>query len=117
MKEVLKFERVEMRYHTKNGETVAVKDLSFSVKQGEFLAVVGPSGCGKTTLLSLAAGLLKPSAGKIENGDVTFGYMLQKDELFPWRTIEKTYFCRWKSKGATRPNGGRKCFLSRKNTA
>lgn len=92
MKEVLKFERVEMRYHTKNSETVAVKDLSFSVKQGEFLAVVGPSGCGKTTLLSLAAGLLKPSAGKIENGDVTFGYMLQKDELFPWRTIEKNVF-------------------------
>ena len=92
MKEVLKFERVEMRYQTKNGETVAVKDLSFSVKQGEFLAVVGPSGCGKTTLLSLAAGLLKPSAGKIENGGVTFGYMLQKDELFPWRTIEKNVF-------------------------
>lgn len=92
MKEVLKFERVEMRYHTKNGETVAVKDLSFSVKQGKFLAVVGPSGCGKTTLLSLAAGLLKPSAGKIENGGVTFGYMLQKDELFPWRTIEKNVF-------------------------
>lgn len=92
MKEVLKFERVEMCYHTKNGETVAVKDLSFSVKQGEFLAVVGPSGCGKTTLLSLAAGLLKPSAGKIENGGVTFGYMLQKDELFPWRTIEKNVF-------------------------
>ena len=92
MKEVLKFERVEMRYHTKNGETVAVKDLSFSVKQGELLAVVGPSGCGKTTLLSLAAGLLKPSAGKIENGGVTFGYMLQKDELFPWRTIEKNVF-------------------------
>lgn len=92
MKEVLKFERVEMRYHTKNGETVAVKNLSFSVKQGEFLAVVGPSGCGKTTLLSLAAGLLKPSAGKIENGGVTFGYMLQKDELFPWRTIEKNVF-------------------------
>lgn len=92
MREVLKFERVEMRYHTKNSETVAVKDLSFSVKEGEFLAVVGPSGCGKTTLLSLAAGLLKPSAGKIENGGVTLGYMLQKDELFPWRTIEKNVF-------------------------
>ncbi len=92
MREVLKFERVEMRYHTKSSETVAVKDLSFSVKEGEFLAVVGPSGCGKTTLLSLAAGLLKPSAGKIENGGVTLGYMLQKDELFPWRTIEKNVF-------------------------
>lgn len=92
MREVLKFERVEMRYHTKISETVAVKDLSFSVKEGEFLAVVGPSGCGKTTLLSLAAGLLKPSAGKIENGGVTLGYMLQKDELFPWRTIEKNVF-------------------------
>ncbi len=92
MKEVLRFERVEMRYHTKSSETVAVKDLSFSVKEGEFLAVVGPSGCGKTTLLSLAAGLLKPSAGKIENGGVTLGYMLQKDELFPWRTIEKNVF-------------------------
>ena len=43
-------------------------------------------------MLSLAAGLLKPSAGKIENGGVTFGYMLQKDELFPWRTIEKNVF-------------------------
>ena len=92
MKEVLRFERVEMRYHTKTSETVAVKDLSFSVSEGEILAVVGPSGCGKTTLLSLAAGLLKPSSGKVISSGVTFGYMLQKDELFPWRTIEKNAF-------------------------
>ena len=92
MKEVLRFERVEMRYHTKTSETVAVKDLSFSVSEGEFLAVVGPSGSGKTTLLSLAAGLLKPSSGKVISSGVTFGYMLQKDELFPWRTIEKNAF-------------------------
>ncbi|MDD6995125.1 MAG: ATP-binding cassette domain-containing protein, partial [Candidatus Borkfalkiaceae bacterium] len=61
MKEVLRFKNVEMRYHTKQSETVAIKDLSFCVNEGEFLAVVGPSGCGKTTLLSLAAGLLTPS--------------------------------------------------------
>lgn len=92
MKEVLRFKNVEMRYHTKQSETVAIKDLSFCVTEGEFLAVVGPSGCGKTTLLSLAAGLLTPSSGEVIGGGVTFGYMLQKDELFPWRTIEKNVF-------------------------
>ncbi|MBQ9081254.1 MAG: ATP-binding cassette domain-containing protein, partial [Clostridia bacterium] len=88
--EILNFKDVTMNYHTAQGETAALQNLSFSVKQGEFIAVIGPSGCGKTTILSLAAGLLKPSSGKInvESG-VTFGYMLQKDELFPWRTIEK----------------------------
>lgn len=81
-----------MHYHTRQGETIAVEDLNFSVSEGEFVAVIGPSGCGKTTLLSLAAGLLKPTAGEVKNAGVSFGYMLQKDELFPWRTIEKNIF-------------------------
>lgn len=92
MKEILRFENVEMRYHTKQSETVAVQNLSFSVREGEFLVIVGPSGCGKTTILSLAAGLLKPSCGRVISVGVAFGYMLQKDELFPWRTIEKNVF-------------------------
>lgn len=89
MKEVLRFENVSMRYHSKQGETVAVEGLNFSVSEGEFTAIIGPSGCGKTTLLSLAAGLLKPTTGSIRSNGVSFGYMLQRDELFPWRTIEK----------------------------
>jgi ABC-type nitrate/sulfonate/bicarbonate transport system ATPase subunit len=40
-------------------------------------------------MLSLAAGLLSPTVGKVISNGVSFGYMLQKDELFPWRTIEK----------------------------
>ncbi|MBQ8657727.1 MAG: ABC transporter ATP-binding protein [Clostridia bacterium] len=92
MKEVLRFDNVSMRYHSKQGETVAVEDLSFSVHEGEFVAIIGPSGCGKTTLLSLAAGLLTPTAGKVVSSGISFGYMLQKDELFPWRTIEKNIF-------------------------
>ena len=92
MKEVLRFENVTMHYHSKQGETVAVKDLNFSVQQGEFVAIIGPSGCGKTTLLSLAAGLLTPTKGKVVSDGVSFGYMLQKDELFPWRTIEKNIY-------------------------
>ena len=92
MKEVLRFDDVSMHYHSKQGETVALTNVSFSVSEGEFVALIGPSGCGKTTLLSLAAGLLTPTKGKVVSGDVSFGYMLQKDELFPWRTIEKNIF-------------------------
>lgn len=92
MKEVLRFENVSMHYHSKQGETVAVENLTFSVSDGEFVAIIGPSGCGKTTLLSLAAGLLPPTYGEVKTDGCSFGYMLQKDELFPWRTIEKNIF-------------------------
>ena len=91
MKNILKFDNVTHIYHTVRGEVVAAKNLTFSVDEGEFVAIIGPSGCGKTTLLSLAAGLLSPSGGTIERRG-SYGYMLQKDELFPWRTIEKNIF-------------------------
>lgn len=92
MKEVLRFDNVTMHYHSKQGETVATENLNFSVAEGEFVAIIGPSGCGKTTLLSLAAGLLPPTEGQVKTNGCSFGYMLQKDELFPWRTIEKNIF-------------------------
>ena len=92
MKEVLRFDNVSMHYHSKQGETVAAQGLTFSVSEGEFVAIIGPSGCGKTTLLSLAAGLFPPTEGKVSSNGRSFGYMLQKDELFPWRTIEKNIF-------------------------
>ena len=92
MKEVLRFDNVSMHYHSQQGETVALKEVNFSVSEGEFVAIIGPSGCGKTTLLSLAAGLLTPTEGKVISDGHSFGYMLQKDELFPWRTIEKNIF-------------------------
>ena len=100
MKEaILAFDGVRMIYHTRTKETLAAENMSFSIYEGEFVAVIGPSGCGKTTVLSLAAGLLSPSAGsvcvrgkKVHRGMPCFGYMLQKDELFPWRTVEQNLF-------------------------
>ena len=56
------------------------------------MSVIGPSGCGKTTVLSLAAGLLSPSSGEIRRGEGEYGYMLQRDALFPWRTVEQNIF-------------------------
>ena len=87
--ELLKFENVSMTYHTAAEETEALEDISFSVNKGEFMAVVGPSGCGKTTLLSLAAGLIKPSKGKVAAAECEIGYMLQRDHLFEWRSVYK----------------------------
>lgn len=90
----LEVRNVNFSYHTLDGETPALRDISFSVSTGEFLAVVGPSGCGKSTLLSLLSGLLPPEEGEIliDGKPVlearnNIGYMLQKDHLFEWRTI------------------------------
>ncbi|MDE6001498.1 MAG: ABC transporter ATP-binding protein, partial [Clostridia bacterium] len=69
-----------------------VKDLSFTVDDGQFVSVIGPTGCGKTTILSIAAGLLSPSSGEVIRGGGEFGYMLQRDALFPWRTVEQNIF-------------------------
>ncbi len=53
----------------KFGDIVAVNDISFSVKKGEFFSLLGPSGCGKTTTLRMLAGLEKPTKGKIYIGE------------------------------------------------
>lgn len=83
-------------YHSLAAETLAIKDISFDVSEGEFLAIVGPSGCGKSTLLSLIAGLIKPDTGNIyingkkaADSECNIGYMLQKDHLLDWRSTYK----------------------------
>ena len=89
---VLECKNVCFSYHNLTGETPALKDISFQVNKGEFIAIVGPSGCGKSTLLSLIAGLNTPESGEIlihRENDSSIGYMLQQDHLFEWRTIKK----------------------------
>lgn len=93
---LLALDHVDSIYQTEESETEAVRDLNVSVDEGEFIALVGPSGCGKTTILSMIAGLIKPTRGSvtidgapIEAGSGNVGYMLQRDNLFEWRTIEQ----------------------------
>jgi NitT/TauT family transport system ATP-binding protein len=85
---------VDLRYFGLEGETEALKDVSFSVAAGEFVAVIGQSGCGKSTLLSLISGILEPTNGTVlldgrpvAGPSRKVGYMLQQDYLFEWRTI------------------------------
>lgn len=94
MQPVLELKDVGLNYHSKSGETQAIKSISFSINDGEFVGLVGPSGCGKTTVLSLISGIIKPSCGEvlvngknIKSNETKIGYMFQKDLLFPWRTI------------------------------
>ncbi len=90
----LEVKGVSYSYHSMDGETLALSDISFQIPEGEFAAIVGPSGCGKSTLLSLLCGLAKPEKGSIlidgapsEQSGAVLGYMLQKDHLFEWRSI------------------------------
>ena len=88
MNNVLSIKKLKKIYHTKEGETKAVEDFSFDLKEGEFVAIVGPSGCGKSTILSVLCGLEEKSDGEINlKKDSNVGYMLQQDSLFEWRNI------------------------------
>lgn len=96
MKEILKIDNVSKIYQAKNGEIEALKDISFTVNEGEFVSIIGPSGCGKSTLLSIIAGLEEKTCGtlyidgeKSEDVSPKIGYMLQKDSLLEWRSIYK----------------------------
>lgn len=69
--------------------TVALRDLAFQVRRGEFVSVVGPSGCGKSTLLRLASGLEVPSSGLIRVAPERVGYVFQDPTLLPWRSVRR----------------------------
>ena len=91
---LLELENISFAYHTTKGETPAISNLSFSVMEGEFVALVGPSGCGKSTILNLISNLIQPEFGTIRiygkpvgESSLNIGYMLQKDHLFEWRTV------------------------------
>src|SRR5437773_12255638 len=65
MTELLEIRRVAKTFGTDEKATHALREVTFSIEEGEFVCVVGPSGCGKTTLLRCVAGLLRPSAGEV----------------------------------------------------
>jgi NitT/TauT family transport system ATP-binding protein len=92
----LAFRNVTMRFPgaSRGADFTAIDDVTFSIADGEVVALIGPSGCGKSTLLNIGAGLYPPSAGEaFVDGERVAGpnrhvaFMLQKDLLLPWRTI------------------------------
>ena len=89
---MLEFKDVTFKYA--EDDYTMLKNLSFSVRKGEFISIIGASGCGKSTIFRLINGLEKMQSGEIfvnkasiKNANNYSAYMPQKDLLFPWRTV------------------------------
>jgi NitT/TauT family transport system ATP-binding protein len=92
----LEIARLTKRYYVERDgrQVLALSDVSLTVREGEFMAIVGPSGCGKTTLLNIVAGLLPYDLGtvaidgkRIHGPGVDRAVVFQQSSLLPWRTI------------------------------
>ncbi|GII53154.1 mannosyltransferase [Planotetraspora thailandica] len=101
---------VTKRFQTRDGGGhTATRDMSFTVRQGEFVSVVGPTGCGKSTSLSLISGLAAAGEGEVfvQSRPVTgipdrLGYMFQQDAVLPWRTVLDNVAAGPRYRGATK---------------
>src|SRR5258706_1542704 len=81
-------------YRSERGDIAALRDVTMSVRAGEFVSIVGPSGCGKSSLLKLVAGLHPPSAGAVRVMDrevrgppAGIGMVFQNPVLLQWRRV------------------------------
>src|SRR5262245_33114480 len=89
----VQFHEVTKTFAARERQVVALQDISFEIKEHEFVSIVGPSGCGKSTLLLLAAGLVAPTGGRVVVDGAAVaapvtnvGIVFQRDVLFDWRT-------------------------------
>jgi ABC-type nitrate/sulfonate/bicarbonate transport system ATPase subunit len=96
MRTKIELQGIRKGFASNGGELQVVENVSLTVGDGEFVAIVGPSGCGKTTLMNMAAGFLQPSSGSIlidgvpraEPNDK--GILIsQQGSIFPWLTVQQ----------------------------
>lgn len=91
---LIRIEGLGKRFETATGAVEALRDVSLTVREGEFCTIIGPSGCGKSTLLGMVGGLVSPDAGRvlIDGAPVSgpdprrVATVFQDPGLFPWRT-------------------------------
>ena len=83
-------------FDTDKGKLAVIDDVTFSVRDGEFVAIVGPSGCGKSTLMNMMAGFIRPDAGAVfidgaprARPDSKGILISQHGSVFPWLTVRE----------------------------
>lgn len=108
MKEILTMKNIVKKFGNGRTEVTALKEINFSLKQGEFVSIIGPSGSGKSTFLTISGGLQTPSSGEIHiNGhsfselnekkraDLRFkeiGFILQSSNLIPFLKVKEQFY-------------------------
>jgi NitT/TauT family transport system ATP-binding protein len=98
-------------------QTVALTDVTLSIRKGEFVSLIGPSGCGKTTLLRLIADLTQATGGSLRVNGMTpeearrqraYGYVFQAPALYPWRSVERNVMLPLEVMGLPKPERQRR---------
>jgi NitT/TauT family transport system ATP-binding protein len=84
----VRIDNVSKTYGNGGGRLLAVDRVSIDVHSGEFVCLVGASGCGKSTMLSMIAGLDKPTAGTVEVTEGRPALMFQEPALLPWLNVQ-----------------------------
>ena len=92
----VKFEHVSLAFDTPKGKLNVVDDISYDIRDGDFVAVIGPSGCGKTTMMSMLAGFQRPTTGSVlfdgkpvKGPGPERGVIFQEYGVFPWLTVKQ----------------------------
>jgi NitT/TauT family transport system ATP-binding protein len=90
----LQFEAARKEYETQDGLLLALDDVTFSVRKGEFVSIIGPSGCGKSTLLKVVLGVTGITGGRallndkmVTGPQLGAGMVFQSSALLPWRNV------------------------------
>jgi NitT/TauT family transport system ATP-binding protein len=91
----IELRNVSRKFISPAGEvTLALRDFSLTVNEGDFCAIVGPTGCGKSTTLGMITGLNPPSSGTVSvfgkpvtGIDPNIGFVFQSDAVFPWKNV------------------------------
>jgi len=90
----VRFDAVSLEFPTASGTLRVVEDVTYDIREGEFVAVIGPSGCGKTTMMNMLAGFVTPTRGKVlldgkpvAGPGPERGVIFQEYGVFPWLTV------------------------------
>ncbi len=91
------FENVSVRFPAQGGGHIqVVDDVTYDIRDREFVSIIGPSGCGKTTMMNMVAGFMKPSSGTVSLDGAPVsgpgpdrGVIFQEYGVFPWLTVKE----------------------------